>query len=130
MLRLDLGAPLTLATTSIGRAMLAALPEDERAWLMDHLEKRSGNEWLKLREGIEESVQYYKQHGFTLSVGDWQRDIAAVGVPYVPVDGSGVFAFNCGAPQFRLSRDQLENDIGPRLIEMVRKVDAAFVGAH
>jgi hypothetical protein len=31
-------------------------------------------------------------------------------------------AFNCGGPAFLLPRDVLMNDLGPRLVEMVRNV--------
>ncbi len=125
-LRLDLGARIPIATTSMGRAMLAVLPGDEREWLMRHIEKHAGSDWPKIRNGIERGVSDYESKGFTLSYGDWQSDICAVGVPFVPADGSGVFAFNCGAPTFHLSRDRLEQDIGPRLVAMVRDVEAAL----
>jgi DNA-binding IclR family transcriptional regulator len=126
MLRLELGARLPIATTAMGRALLAAAPEEERAWLMSHIAKHAGDNWPPLREGIEQAVSDYKKHGFTLSVGEWQSDISAAGVPFVPADGSGVYAFNCGAPVFRLSRERLVGDIGPRLAAMVRKVQAAL----
>src|ERR1700737_1455642 len=37
MLRLDLGSRIPLATTAMGRALLAALPAKEREWLMHHM---------------------------------------------------------------------------------------------
>jgi DNA-binding IclR family transcriptional regulator len=128
MLRLELGARLPMATTAMGRALLAASPEEEREWLMSHIAKRAGDNWPALREGIERAVSDYEKYGFTLSVGEWQSDIAAAGVPLVPADGSGVYAFNCGEPAFRLSREQIINDIGPRLAAMVQKVKAALAG--
>jgi DNA-binding IclR family transcriptional regulator len=128
MLRLELGARLPMATTAMGRALLAAAPEEEREWLMSHIAKHAGDNWPALREGIEQAVDDYEKRGFTLSVGEWQSDIAAAGVPLVPADGSGVYAFNCGEPVFRLSREQIVNDIGPRLAAMVQKVQAALAG--
>jgi DNA-binding IclR family transcriptional regulator len=127
-LRLDLGARIPLATTSMGRAMLAAVPEKERDWLMKHIQKHEGKNWPKVREGIERAVSDYQERGFVLSVGDWQSDVSAVGVPLVLADGSGIFAFNCGAPAFQLAREQLEGDIGPRLVNMVRNIESALGG--
>ena len=126
MLRLDLGARIPIATTAMGRALLAATPEKERSWLMQHIARREGERWPKVRKGIEYSIGNFATQGFTLSVGDWQADVRAVGVPLVPADGSGIFAFNCGAPAFQLTRERLENDIGPRLVNMVRNVEAAL----
>jgi DNA-binding IclR family transcriptional regulator len=51
-----------------------------------------------------------------------------VGVPLIAPDGSGVFAFNCGAPAFQFTRERLESDIGPRLVNLVRNVEVALSG--
>jgi DNA-binding IclR family transcriptional regulator len=129
MLRLDLGSRIPLATTAMGRALIAALPEKERAWLTGHIARREGERWPRTRAGIERAVKDLATHGFVVSVGEWQHDIVAVGVPMrLPSEASASFAFNCGAPTFRLSRDRLENDVGPRLVNMVRNVEAALNG--
>jgi DNA-binding IclR family transcriptional regulator len=44
------------------------------------------------------------------------------------VDGE-IVAFNCGVPAFALKKGQLEEDIGPRLVAMVRTIEAAL-GIH
>ncbi|MCC7347770.1 MAG: IclR family transcriptional regulator [Variibacter sp.] len=129
LLRLDLGSRLPIATTAIGRALLAALPEAERDWLMQHIAKREGDAWPKVRARIESAVEEVRQHGFTVSLGEWQQDVTGVAVPVVPSDRSGVFAFNCGAPAFQISRERLETDIGPRLVNLARNVEAAVASA-
>ena len=43
-------------------------------------------------------------------------------------DGTGPYAFNCGAPAFRFTEERLINDIGPRLLAMVRNIEAALGG--
>ncbi len=48
----------------------------------------------------------------------------AVGVALKLNDGTGPYAFNCGAPAFRFTEDRLINDIGPRLVAMVRNIEA------
>ena len=128
MLRLDLGSRIPIATTAMGRAMLAALPEKERDWLLRHIARRESKRWPKVRVGIERAQKDLANRGFTLSVGEWQTDVTAVGVPLIPADGSGIFAFNCGAPAFHFSRERLENDIGPRLVNMVRNIEAELNG--
>lgn len=128
LLRLDLGARIPIATTAMGRALLAVMPENEREWIMPHIARREKDQWNKVRGGIERGIEDYRSRGFTLSVGDWQRDVSAVGVPLIPSDGLGVFAFNCGAPAFQLTRERLETDIGPRLVNMVRNIETALGG--
>ncbi|MCY1021423.1 IclR family transcriptional regulator [Pyxidicoccus sp. MSG2] len=126
-LRLDIGSRLPLATTAMGRALLAALPAPERNYFMDHMSKREGDRWPRMREGIEQALADYQTHGFTLSTGDWDRDVNAVGVPFIVPDGGGILAFNCGGPSFLMPRQRLLLDLGPRLVNLVRNVEAAML---
>ena len=74
-------------------------------------------------------AKWWRVNGFTISAGEWQEDVHAVGVALKLNDGTGPYAFNCGAPAFRFTEDRLINDIGPRLVTMVRNIEAALGGA-
>jgi DNA-binding IclR family transcriptional regulator len=128
-LRLDIGSHIPLATTAMGRAFLAALPDSERIYLMEAIRARVGSDWPRLRDGIEASLEEVRQRGFCLSVGDWQSDVHGVAVPFVTVDGSTVMAFNCGGPSFLLDHGRMESDLGPRLVELVHNVTALMARA-
>jgi len=129
-LQLDVGSHLKLTTSAMGRAYLAGLPDTERAALMDKLEahenERSPGRWPGIRDGILQAVEEYRMKGYCLSLGAWKTEVNAAGVPYVPRDGSPVLAFNCGGPSFLLHRKTLEEDHAPRLVELVRRIDAAL----
>lgn len=125
-LRLDVGARIPIATTSMGRALLAALPEAERHYLMDCIARREGERWPLLRARIERAVEEYAERGFTTSIGEWKKDVNAVGVALRPVDGSPILAFNCGGPAFLLPPERLETEVGPRLVHLVRNVEAVL----
>ena len=70
-----------------------------------------------------------EKHGFAMSTGEWHNDIHAVGVGLKLNDGTGPFALNCGAPAFKFTEDRLKNDIGPRLVSIVRNIEAALNGS-
>jgi DNA-binding IclR family transcriptional regulator len=127
--QLDVGSRIPIATTAMGRAYIWALPSDERAALLRELRDHYGSRWAKLRDGIERSGETVAKLGFTISAGEWQDDVAAVGVGLTLNDGTGPYAFNCGAPAFRFTEDRLRHDIGPRLVAMVRNIEAALGGA-
>ncbi|WP_298435036.1 IclR family transcriptional regulator [Geobacter sp.] len=129
-LRLDVGSHIPIATTAMGRAYLCGLPDRERDHLLDQLRVRNGSDWPKIRAGFEQALREYQDRGFCLSVGDWQKDVNAVAVPFVPADGSEVFAFNCGGPAFQLRRHMLEDNIGPHLVALVRNVQAEAYRRH
>ena len=128
MLRLGVGARIPLATTAMGRALLAGAAGKDRQLLLRELSRREAGKWSKMRPGVERALKEVDGRGFTMSVGEWQSDINAVGVPLVPADGSGIFAFNCGAPAFHFNRSRLEHDIGPRLLNTMRNIEAELNG--
>ena len=127
--QLDVGSRVPIATSAMGRAYIWALPDDERSTLLRELRDHYGNRWPKMRDGIERAGEMLARNGFTISAGEWQEDVHAVGVPLKLNDGTGPYAFNCGAPAFRFTEDRLINDIGPRLVTMVRNIEAALGGA-
>ena len=127
--QLDVGSRVPIATSAMGRAYIWALPDDERAALLRDLRDHYGSRWARMREGIERSGETVAKYGFAISAGEWQNDVHAVGVALKLNDGTGPYAFNCGAPAFRFTEDRLMTDIGPRLVTMVRKIEAALGGA-
>jgi DNA-binding IclR family transcriptional regulator len=126
--QLDVGSRIPIATTAMGRAYFWALPEEERNTLLRGLREHYGTRWAKMRDGLEHAGETVAKYGFTISAGEWHDDIAAVGVALKLNDGTGPYAFNCGAPAFRFTEDRLRNDIGPRLLTMVRTIEAALGG--
>jgi DNA-binding IclR family transcriptional regulator len=127
--QLDVGSRVPIATTAMGRAYIWALPPEERASLLRELRDHYSSRWSRMRDGIERAGEMVARRGFTISAGEWQDDVAAVGVALKLNDGTGPYAFNCGAPAFRFTEDRLVNDIGPRLVAMVRNIEAALGGA-
>jgi DNA-binding IclR family transcriptional regulator len=126
--QLDVGSRIPIATTAMGRAYVWTLPPEERTALLRELREHYGSRWPKMRDGLERAGEFMAKHGFAMSTGDWQSDVAAVGVALKLNDGTGPYAFNCGAPAFRFTEDRLRNDIGPRLVAMVRNIEAALGG--
>src|ERR1700682_168496 len=127
--QLDVGSRIPIATTAMGRAYIWALPSDERASLLRELREHYASRWSKMRDGIERAGETAEQLGFTISAGEWENDVDAGGVGPQLNGGTGAEAFNCGAPAFRFTEDRLRNNIGPRLVAMVRNIEAALGGA-
>jgi DNA-binding IclR family transcriptional regulator len=118
------GTRIPLARTAMGRALLCGLPEHEREKLMDNIRKQDPASWPQLKTWIEQALRDYQERGFCLSIGQWRSDVNAVAVPMMPIAGSRRLAFNCAAPSFILRQHMLEDDIGPRLVNLVRKVES------
>ncbi len=125
---LDVGARIPIATTAVGRAYLFALPAEEREELLDRIRQRAGTRWPKVKAGIDRAADIHARYGFSISAGDWMEDVHAAGVALTLNDGTGPYAFNCGAPAFRFDNEKLYREIGPGLLAMVRSIEAVLNG--
>jgi len=124
-LQRGIGTRLPLATTAMGRAYLAGLPDAERSLLMDQIRLRNEQDWPALKAGIEQGLRDYAERGFCVSVGDWDKDTCGVGVPFRAPDGV-MMAFNCGVAAFKFTPERLASEIGPSLVNMVKKVSGSM----
>ncbi len=118
------GTRIPIANTAMGRALLCGLPEDEREILMDNIRQQDPANWPNQKTCIEQAMRDYQERGFCLSIGQWRSDVNAVAVPMLPIAGSRRLAFNCAAPSFVLRQHMLEDDIGPRLVNLVRTIES------
>ncbi len=123
-LRREPGTRVPIATTAMGRALLCGLSQPEREKLMDNIRQRDPERWPKHKAGIEQALRDYEERGFCLSIGDWRSDVNAVGVPMLPIAGCRLLTFNCAAPSFVLRQHMIEDDIGPRLVNLVRTIES------
>lgn len=122
-LRMDAGVRLPLATTAAGRAFLAATPEQEREHLLAALADKYGDEWAAMKASLEASFEEFRQHGFCLSLGDWDRNVMAAGVPLHLADGS-IMALTCGGPSFQLSENTLRSSLAQQLDMLARDIES------
>lgn len=128
-LRRDAGSRIPLATTAMGKAYLCGLPQTDRDFLMDHIRLTADTNWPKIKTDIEQGFKDYQDRGFVLSSGLWDANISAVGVPLLDPDIARTMAFNCGGPAFLLPYERLVEDLGPRLVQLVRNVEISM-GRH
>lgn len=127
-LNMDAGTNISIATTSMGKALLCGMPEAERAVLMDHISSENPAEWPKRKIGIEKALRDFERYGFCYSIGEWRKDVSGVAVPILPAAGSKLLSFNCAAPSFMLKEQTMIEDIGPRMVHMVRSIEAQLAG--
>ena len=83
----------------------------------------------KFRASIDKALEDIRSRGFCVSMGELHREIFAVGAPMRRTVDGEIVAFNCVVPAFMANKGQLEDDIGPRLVAMVRNIEASL-GMH
>lgn len=126
-LQLDVGSRVSLSRSGIGRGYLAGLPETERLVVMQRIRDHVGEaNWPRIEDGILRSIDEVRTQGFCLNVGEWQEGVTSVGAPFRPPYGDGrLLALNCGGASFQLPRDVMKNEVGPKLVEMIRELESS-----
>lgn len=126
-LQLNVGSRISLARSGMGWAYLSAIDDAERESLLPQLRARVGEErWPHIEACLKRAAEQIATRGFCSNFGDWNAQVNSVAVPFrMPHKDMPVLAFNCGGPSYVLSRERLENEFGPRLVDLARNVSAA-----
>lgn len=116
--RLDVGSRVPLATSSLGRAYLAALAEAERAQLLEKLPAH-----LQLDAVLRDSAR----SGYAASIGELRAEVNSIAVALTLPGGEHV-ALNCGGPAFKFPESRLREEIAPRLLAVAQAIAAEIGG--
>ena len=122
----DIGLSYPIVRTAMGRALLAAMPLERREAVFNEISVKTPGDWTTFRERVMASIESFHQCGFCASYGDLRREVHAVAVPMKPAADGEILVFNCGVPSYLLKEGQLEGDIGPRLVSMVRALEGSM----
>lgn len=127
-LRLSEGSMIPIESTAIGHAYLAGLGEESRVELLRAIRESAPERMRESRLQIEQNLKLCSERGYTIVRGLWHPHVNAVGVPFNPTDGTPTLAFTCGGLSYYATEERLHEDIAPRLVELVRRVEQILDG--
>lgn len=122
-LNMEVGMRLPLATSAMGRAYLAVCTQMERTDLLERLQELDHMAWPAMKQKIDRALAEYEAQGVCSSFGDWQPDVNGIAVGFRPGNGLPPMAINAGAPAFKTSPDHLMNEVRPKLLQLVRRLE-------
>lgn len=125
----DIGQTFPILVSAMGRAYLAAAAPHEREALVNQLRVKSRELWERHGHRVDESVRDYAERGFCICKGDYHPRTHTVAVPLRWAGTQQPMVFNCAVRVDLLAEGMLERDLGPRLVQMVRAVEAALDAA-
>jgi DNA-binding IclR family transcriptional regulator len=121
--RADVGQTFPIVVSAMGRAYLAGLSKPDRAAAINEIRVKDPVLWKKYAPRIERSLADFTRWGFCLGYGDHTPLLQVVAVPMRRLLDDYLMVFNCAVPAHALAPRQLENDLGPRLIKLVRSIE-------
>jgi len=123
-LNLDVGARNGIASSPMGWALFAALPELERYYLMETVERRSPRDWPRLRRRLGKALGELYDVGYCTSIGEWDRNLGIVAVPVV-MEGGAPFVVASVGSSAQITRARIQRELGPRLLSVARRIQQA-----
>jgi len=129
MMRVAVGQRVPHGMTALGRAYIAALTPEEREKFGQEYRKRVDPAiYKRVEEVTQQALRDYDKYGFCFSMGEWNDDVFAAGVPLVSSDRSKILAFSCSGPIHEMTRKRLVGEIGPRLVQLRDRVYTTLGG--
>lgn len=122
-LRLEVGARIPIAKSAMGMAYLHALPEDEKDFLTEAIEKSAPEDFAEFEKRRKSAFKDLDKLGYCVSLGTYEKTVNGVGAALKVKEG-GVYSFNCSGPTYQLTEDMIRDDVGPRLAVMVSRIEA------
>ena len=124
----EIGYAHPIAATSIGRAYLAVCDVPRRESILNEIRIKRPDEWARCQESIARSLKDFLRLGFCMSFDFFRPNIYGVGVPLRRMVDGETIVFNCAVYADRVSPNELEVTVGPRLLAMSRRVENALHG--
>ncbi|MEJ8676683.1 IclR family transcriptional regulator [Chromobacterium amazonense] len=121
--QLSAGSRVPLATTAIGRAYFAGLPQHERQVLLPLLAERYGAGWPLLETRLRQACADYQALGYSASFGEYEPDVMAVGV-HLPalLPGQPAMALNASGPAFAFDEAAMRQRVAPALLALRQRL--------
>ncbi|MGD9865472.1 MAG: IclR family transcriptional regulator [Pseudodonghicola sp.] len=121
-LTMHVGSRLPLFRSAVGRAILVATPEEERAALFGEAARLDPEGDADRRDGFARAQEEYDSRGYCTGYGDWRGDVNGIAVPVYSLNGSRIYGLNVGGPSFHVKKKQLETHYAPLLIEAGKRL--------
>ena len=121
-IRMEIGSHIPILSTSTGQAWFAALGDDSRQEVLDYLEENLPAErWAKERRALHKATRDFEKYGYCAVLGDWDKTVHACSVP-MRLRDERIYVLNCGGPAEIVTKDRIDSELGPRLINASRDI--------
>jgi DNA-binding IclR family transcriptional regulator len=121
-LGVNVGARFPIAANPFGLALLSGLPLAERNYLLDHIRLRYQQEYrVNLRSRVADAVAQVSQKGYCVSICELGSEITVAAAP-LNIPDRPPMAIGCAGPARLITREKLREEIGPRLVELVSRL--------
>ena len=111
----EIGMTMPLTETITGRVLLSMLSDSELREKYESIEKRYPGTLGQNKARINEAIKSCTETGYCYAFEEWHPNIYAISSPVArTIDGLDV-CVSCGIPSYRARKEELIDDLAPRL---------------
>lgn len=122
-LKMGRGVRMPIISTSIGRAFLAALPQNERHYLIDAIDQKSQTPvTAQQRASLDTEIARFEREGYCLSLGEWNNDVNAAATTIGRNIQDDIIVVSISGPSFLITHDLLKEKLIPRLMDLANHI--------
>ncbi len=121
-LEISAGMRLGIADSPLGWALLAALPEIERAYLSGKIERRQSRDWPRIRRRLNEAITQVREKGYCTALGESDPDIGIVAVSLL-IQGCAPMVLACVGGSNRMTYARIDRELSVRLMTLAQTLE-------
>ena len=124
-----IGAHDPAHTTSLGRAMIAFLPQDRwKKHLPQQIQKRTART-ITTHDALHAELVETRLRGYALERGENEEGALCIGAPIFDQDGNAIAAISLSAPATRISH-LAETEVGEAVVQTARNISSRLGYQH
>jgi DNA-binding IclR family transcriptional regulator len=130
-LNLNIGARLPAYSTSLGKAVLAFLPEPELAEFLDRFELKSfTRNTITDKTKFREELRRIRKRGFSINNGETDNGIRSVAAPVRDRSGRAIASINISVPSIRVTLEDLQTRFAREVTRVAEAISEALGYRH
>lgn len=119
------GSRLPAYCTSLGKVMLASMPEDALRELLGDMQlSKHGPNTITTKKALRAELEQVRDEGFAVGDEEVARELIAIAVPVRSESGEVIAAINMAAHTSMISLEELVGALGPHLVATADRISA------
>lgn len=119
LMNLRVGSRISVTTSALGWAYLAALPLNKRQKVLADVAERTPG-WKTLEPKLKAAITACERDGYIVNTGSFHKDYNTAAVAIRGQDGMPRYALSCGGASSNVTVPAIRATLGPRLVQLAK----------
>lgn len=122
-LRVHPGSRLNLPRSALGKALIGAMDEQERAGLMAAVAAADPGRWPLLEKEIQVGITQMQEHQYCIASGTLETGTNGIAVVIDTPEHAHAYSMGFAVPAYQVTTEYLTNAIAPQLLQIKHSLE-------